>query len=624
MADFVDDDDEPIMGLSGEDLGLKGVGNIDVFEGSMCMTCEGSGKTRVMIHKIPYFREIIISSFRCDDCYDSNTEVSFGGEIQLQGCKYRLLVKDQSDLDRQLIKSDSARVLIEELELEIPPMTQKGEISTIEGFLRTAAKNLGLYQDERMAADATVGAKVALVITGLTQMAMGDRFPFNITVDDCAGNSFIQNPSAPLKDPNMTTTYYKRSKEQTISLGLNPDSEELQYRDDTESNFQALAAGGFGRSNGSKRHVPGSIQDEAEPEPEEDKDNEAKQKQEAELGRTEAVALPSPCPSCQKPGNMLTALTDIPHFKEVIIMSFTCEYCGFRNNEVKGGGAIPTRGTEVTLIVKSELDLHRDVLKSDSCSVEIPEIELEMQHGTLGGTYTTIEGLIAKLDKSLSEGNPFSIGDSSNQHHSEKVELQNQKSRFAQFMKKLRGLAKGEMYPFTIIMRDPLGNSFVSPRIGLEISPQDDEYLYLKDYDRSWDENEEFGLNDINTRDFESGVEYDDEQVVLADRLTHVVPKGADHPHEFAKGMDDDMTGGIYRGKVKDAVKYQNQFLDNNNNNNNNNDSCRSNVANSDIYAMDLHDINFDEQSNYQGPRVGKIFKMGRQGLGYYTDADAT
>jgi hypothetical protein len=37
-------------------------------------------------------------------------------------------------------------------------------------------------------------------------------------------------------------------------------------------------------------------------------------------------------------------------------------------------------------------------------------------------------------------------------------------------------------------------------------------------------QNETFGLNDMNTRDFETGVVYDDN--IKADRITHVVPKG--------------------------------------------------------------------------------------------------
>jgi hypothetical protein len=58
-------------------------------------------------------------------------------------------------------------------------------------------------------------------------------------------------------------------------------------------------------------------------------------------------------------------------------------------------------------------------------------------------------------------------------------------------------------------------------------------------------QNEEFGLNDINTRDFESGVDESyHTDVVLSDRLTHVLPKSADHPIPFAAGMTDSTPGG--------------------------------------------------------------------------------
>ena len=49
------------------------------------------------------------------------------------------------------------------MEFEIPPNTQKGEISTIEGFLLTAAKNLGLFQEERLLENPEVGEKVSPV-----------------------------------------------------------------------------------------------------------------------------------------------------------------------------------------------------------------------------------------------------------------------------------------------------------------------------------------------------------------------------------------------------------------------------------------------------------------------------
>lgn len=51
--------------------------------------------------------------------------------------------------------------------------------------------------------------------------------------------------------------------------------------------------------------------------------------------RQEAVRLLDNCPACGAPGESLTCISDIPHFKEVVIMAFNCEPCGFKSSEVR-------------------------------------------------------------------------------------------------------------------------------------------------------------------------------------------------------------------------------------------------------------------------------------------------
>jgi zinc finger protein len=46
-------------------------------------------------------------------------------------------------------------------------------------------------------------------------------------------------------------------------------------------------------------------------------------------------------------------------------MAFDCQHCGFRTNEVKGGGAVPTFGTEVQLKVESDADMKRFVFAAN-------------------------------------------------------------------------------------------------------------------------------------------------------------------------------------------------------------------------------------------------------------------
>lgn len=53
------------------------------------------GTTRLLLTKIPFFREIIVSSFSCEHCGWSNTEIQSAGRIQDQGVRYTLTVRAQ-------------------------------------------------------------------------------------------------------------------------------------------------------------------------------------------------------------------------------------------------------------------------------------------------------------------------------------------------------------------------------------------------------------------------------------------------------------------------------------------------------------------------------------------------
>jgi zinc finger protein len=628
---------------------------MDTME-SMCMNCGASGQTRLLLHKIPFFRELIIVSFLCPECGERNNDVTFGGEIQVQGVVFTLTIESKADLDRQIIKADSASVSIQELDFEIPAMTQKGGISTIEGVLKTAAKNLALFQAERMEDNPEVGAKVADIISSLTMIAMGfGPYPVHLVLNDPSGNSFIQNLVAPAKDPQMETRNYFRNAEQDKSLGLEAGSG--MFKDDNDTNYKSLVeGGGFGAlktSAISEVKQSSAVEMTASTEvQEEDKFH--------RLGRSEAVSIPSDCPSCFAMGESLTAMTDIPHFKEIIIMCFDCKECGYRNSEVKGGGAIPTLGTETHLLVTSADDMKRDVLKSDTAMIVIPELDLELSHGTLGGLYTTVEGLLNKITKNLVENN-FSMGDSATNHHSTDEKVMSAGGKWKAFIARLKEVAEGKVFPFTLQMRDPMGNSFISAPLGSFLPPECDHNLTNFEFERSWQENEDFGMNDINTKDYESGY-VEDTGPVLSDRQTRVHVRGPDHPTPFAKGMtDNDNTPNALEGAHQhtaegsslpaveesgEAEYYQppagwsvTRA-----------DGVDSGISESEVdmslspdlplgvSAMaesegtnepfdgsrrmfsDDSAIDFDAREEFAGRREGCVFRLGSKGLGYYAD----
>ena len=82
-------------------------------------------------------------------------------------------------------------------------------------------------------------------------------------------------------------------------------------------------------------------------------------------------------------------------------MAFTCNACGYRNSELKPGGRVPEKGKKITVCVKKIKDLSRDVIKSDSASVEVPELDLEL------AIITAVEGLITKISESLERVHGF-------------------------------------------------------------------------------------------------------------------------------------------------------------------------------------------------------------------------
>ena len=107
----------------------------------------------------------------CPDCNFKNSEVSFGGELQPKGVRSTLTVSSRSDLNRQVIKSDSCTIHLPALEFEIPPITQRGAVTTVEGVLMKAAEGLQDGQAQRAVQDISLFSAIQKVIDSLNAMA---------------------------------------------------------------------------------------------------------------------------------------------------------------------------------------------------------------------------------------------------------------------------------------------------------------------------------------------------------------------------------------------------------------------------------------------------------------------
>ena len=199
---------------------------------SLCMNCHEKGVTKFMLTKIPFFREIMISAFNCDECGFKNSEVSFAGRLDDFGVKYELRVINNIAFNRTVVKSEYATIEIPELGLEIPPQTQKGSIKTIEGFLMSTIEGLQDLQEERRKFDPNTARQIDEYCEKLKKYASGDVLPFTFIVKDPSGNSYIQNPAAPTADQYCKRTFWIRSAEEYQQMGYPVDQATLQAEND--------------------------------------------------------------------------------------------------------------------------------------------------------------------------------------------------------------------------------------------------------------------------------------------------------------------------------------------------------------------------------------------------------
>lgn len=415
--------------------------------------------TRLLLTRIPYFREIILMSFYCEHCHFKNNEIQPAGEIQEQGSKYAFKLSSLDDMERQLVKSDTAILRIEDLEIEVP--AGRGRLTNIEGVLSEVLKDLEGDQKLRKKENPELYKKIDGVIQPLIKMLIGGRFPFTISLDDPAGNSWIEpSPTDTETKGKYIHSRYPRTPEQNEALGLGEASEE-QVDGKAEIVPQLQAEDGSGMED-------------------------------VEILEGQTYDLHVYCPGCGKPAHMLVQMVNIPHFKQVIVNTTVCDLCGYKTNDVKTGGEVPKHGKRIWLTVKDAKDLGRDILKSETCMLKIPECRVEVTPGTMGGRFTTVEGLVTQIRDDLKS----SIFDAGEEEISTDSMPSDTKKEWGTFFAQIDKAIKGQMQ-YTILMEDPLGNSYCQP-LDLDESGKDPR-IRTQEYERTEEEEEDLGLLDMKT-----------------------------------------------------------------------------------------------------------------------------
>jgi zinc finger protein len=352
-----------------------------------------------------------------------------------------------------VVKSDSAIFKIVDIDLEMP--SGQGQLTNIEGIMTKILVELEADQPQRRKENVNLYEALDGIIQKLIKMMNGCSFPFSVSLDDPSGNSLIE-PSPSDKDAKYIRTDYPRTHAQNILLGLAADEDD-----------------GVGEASDALQGV--------------------------NMVDDQIYEIQSLCPGCSKDCTINIKKIFIPHFKEVIIMSTVCDHCGYTTREVKTGGAIPEKGHKITLQVENVADLSRDILKSETCALKSLELGLEVQPGTLGGRFTTVEGLLTQVRDQLhgqifdidsrSGGESLTAGDSM---------LADSKQRWDDFFAKLNQAIKAEV-KYSIVLEDPLANSYVESLA----EGGDDAQMVKVEYERTEEETDELGLAQMKTEGYE-------------------------------------------------------------------------------------------------------------------------
>merc|ERR1711912_68067 len=443
---------------------------------SVCMKCYENGTTKILLTKIPFLREVVISSFSCPHCGHRDNEIMNASSIQDNGIKMTFKMNEKRDLQRNIVRSQYCSVRIEELDFEIPALkTNKGIFTTIEGLLTRAFEDINRDQPLRRIECPEVAAQIDAFLEngkkkcGLKQDEDDTEEPglpeVTIIFRDPSGNSYVENPHAPYPDPRLRVDYFPRSKQEEVDMGFAQADEDKKALEKipeelTESGLDLPEAhGGLDLEN-------------------------------------EVISIPTTCPACGAPAQANFKQVNIPFFKEIIIMANVCDECGEKSNEVKSGMGFEPLGEKLVLSINGsakqgdfehKIDLARDVLKSDSCGLAIPEFDFEMGRGAIQGKFTTVEGLLGDIKKTVLK-NPFTSGDSA---------LVSAKENVDEFGIKIDKILAGEL-SVTLILDDPAGNSYVQN----PLAPEDDPRLKSIKYERTEEQKEDLGLADMVTENY--------------------------------------------------------------------------------------------------------------------------
>ncbi|MDA9722477.1 ZPR1 zinc finger domain-containing protein [Euryarchaeota archaeon] len=175
-----------------------------------------------------------------------------------------------------------------------------------------------------------------------------------------------------------------------------------------------------------------------------------------------------PCPVCHKSGNlfMIAHVDEIPYFGEHTQVTVMCHDCGWKQTDF-----IPAEGKKAgcwSLKISDEKQLNSRIVRSSSCTISIPELDLQVNPGSNATGYVSnVEGVINRFIEIVR----VVLRDLIDDQDKNEDDIQ----RLTYFITSLENAGKDDNNQITLELLDPHGHSMIVDNDAKERDLTEDE-----------------------------------------------------------------------------------------------------------------------------------------------------
>ena len=169
-----------------------------------------------------------------------------------------------------------------------------------------------------------------------------------------------------------------------------------------------------------------------------------------------------PCPICFEEGkvNMIAHVDEIPYFGEHTQVTILCHACGWRQTDF-----IPAEGKKAggwSLVIDEEEKLRARVVRSSSCTICVPELDLEVKPGSNATGYVSnVEGVLNRFQEIIDMVERDLSQQFLNSEGEAREELMTQLATLQNMTLTLKELGRPKTDSITLVLLDPHGHSMI-------------------------------------------------------------------------------------------------------------------------------------------------------------------